>query len=323
MAAEEPRRNPVAQWVLSAFTENASLKIASLLIAMALFAITRGAGTVQRTLELGVLARLPPPGARRVLLTDLPDKIRVTVRGSPALVANLRADALGPVQVDLSDGRSPSVRFDGALFQLPAGVTLQQVQPSSLQLSWDSFSQREVAVTPQLRGAPSVGTRLAGEPSVTPAVVQLSGASLYVEAVSSVRTEEIDITGLGAGTHERRVTIHPPNTQVQFGFLGAARVRFTIEQEIEEHRFDRVTVTAEGSAQATLRPSVVSVILRGPPPVLRAIEPSQLVPTVDVGEAGPAARGTVRTPVQVLRLPEHTSLVRVEPPDVLVVYSGR
>ncbi len=324
MAIEERARGTVVgRWLLDVVTENLGLKLVSLLIAMALFGITRGAGTVQRTVEVGVLARLPAPGTRRVLLTDLPDKIRVTVRGTPSLVGGLRTDTLGPVQIDLSDGRRPSVNFDGALFQLPAGVQLQLVQPASLPLTWDSLRERDVAVSPQLRGTPAAGTRLLGEPVVVPASVQVSGPSLYVDVVNTVRTDEVDITGLGAGTHERRVALNAPREHVQYSFLGAARVRFTIEQEVEERRFERVALTPEGSAQVTLRPAMVSVVLRGAPTQLRAVEAAQVVPTVDVGEAGPAARGTVRASVQVLRLPQGVSLLRVEPSDVLVVYGAR
>ncbi|MEI8257186.1 MAG: hypothetical protein WCJ30_16050, partial [Deltaproteobacteria bacterium] len=51
-----------------ALTQNVGLKLASILIALALFGMVRGAGNVQRSMEVSLLARLPSSSAGRVLL---------------------------------------------------------------------------------------------------------------------------------------------------------------------------------------------------------------------------------------------------------------
>jgi hypothetical protein len=315
---EPPHRAPIAGWFLSVAAENLGLKVTSLIIAMALFGLVRGAGSVQRSLEVSLLARLPPPAARRVLLTDLPDKVRVTVGGSPSLVANLRPDELGPVQIDLSDGRLPSVLLDSTLFNVPAGVQIVQVQPSSLQLTWDALVERDVPVRPELVGVPEAGTRLASSVELIPPTIRISGAALYVEALPAVRTDVIDITGLPPGRYERRVALDPPRRHVRYEFAGGVRVVFTIEREIAERRFDHLAVTPLGSARVMFRPPSVSVVVQGRAAVVGSVEASQIVPTAQVGD-GSSLRGPARLGVEVSQLPSGISSVSVEPPEVIAI----
>jgi hypothetical protein len=312
------RRSAAVQWLVSAVTENVGLKLTALLIALALFGMVRGAGNVQRSMEVSLLARLPAPTAGRVLLTDLPERVRVTVRGAPSVVGGLRADDLGPVQVDLSDGRRPSVILDSSLFQVPGGVQIVSVQPSSLQLTWDAMVERDVPIRADLTGSPEDGTHLAGQPEVQPARVHVSGPGLYVEPLAAVRTDPIDISSLSPGRYERRVALNPPRPHVHYDLTGGVRVSLSIEREIVERRFDRVPITPVGGGHVELRPPVATIVVRGEPGVVNVLDAAQLVPTVEVGDAS-LLRSSTRMPTHLGALPPGVSLVSIEPTDIIVV----
>jgi hypothetical protein len=311
------RRSPLAQRLVTAVTENFGLKLTSLLIAMAVFGMVRGAGNVQRAVEVSLLERMPPTTAHRVLLTELPTKVRVTLRGSPAMVSGVRSEDLGPIQIDLSDGRRSSVMLDASGLQIPAGVQVVSVQPSELSLAWDALVERDVPLRPELTGAPAPGTRLAGPPEVQPPSVHVAGASLYVDSLAAVHTDPVDITGLGTGHYERRVAIDPPRHSLHYSLEGGARVSFTLEQEISERRFERVPITPVGRGSVALRPPVATVVLRGAPQALAAIDVAEIVPTVELGE-GPAPRSGSRVTVQLPHVPAGATLVSIEPTDVIV-----
>ncbi len=299
-------------------TQNLGLKIASILIALALFGMVRGAGNVQRSMEVSLLARLPATGAGRVLLTDLPERVRVTVRGGPSVVGRLRADDLGPIQIDLSDGHRPSVPIDTSLFEVPGGVQILAVQPSYLQLTWDAVIERDVPIRAEVSGVLEPGTDLAGPPEVVPPRVHVIGPALYVEPLTTVRTDSVDLVGLAPGRYDRRIALEPPRSHVRYDLTGGVRVVFTIVRQIVERRFERVPITAVGAAHVELRPALAIVTIRGVPAVVNGLEASQIVPTTDVGDA-PVARGTVRAPVLVGALPTGVTLVSVEPTEVVVV----
>jgi hypothetical protein len=312
------RRPEWVDWIVGAATENIGLKLASLLIALALFGMVRGAGNVQRSMEVSLLARLPASTAGRVLLTDLPERVRVTVRGAPSVVGGLRSDDLGPVQVDLSDGRSPSVILDSRLFQVPGGVQIVTIQPSSLQLTWDAIVDRDIPIRADLTGTPETGTHLTNPPDIIPPRVHVSGPGLYVDPLGAVRTDPIDITGLASGHYERRVALVSPRPHVRYDQAGGVRVVFDIERQIIERRFDRVTITPVGGGRVELRPSLATVIVRGEPGVVNALDAAQLIPTVEIGDAALLRTGT-RMPLHVGELPAGVTLVSAEPTDVIVL----
>lgn len=313
-----PRRSPPVQWLASAVTENLGLKLTSLLIALALFGMVRGAGNVQRSMEVSLLARLPPSSAGRVLLTDLPEKVRVTVRGTPSIVGGLRADDLGPVQIDLSDGRRPSVILDSSLFQVPGGVQIVALQPQSLQLTWDAMVERNVPIRADVSGAPAPGTHLAAPPEIVPPRVHVSGPGLYVEPLVAVGTDVVDITGLQPGRYERRVALDPPRPHVRYDLAGGVRAVFTVENEVVERQFERVPITPVGGGRVELRPPLATVVVRGVPNVISSLDAAQVVPTVEIGDAT-LLRGTTRIPLRVANLPAGVSLVSIEPTEVIVV----
>ncbi len=312
------RRAEWMQWIASAISENVGLKLASLLISLALFGMVRGAGNVQRSMEVSLLARLPASTSGRVLLTDLPERVRVTVRGAPSVVGGLRSDDLGPVQIDLSDGRRPSVILDGSLFQVPGAVQIVSVQPSSLQLTWDAMVERDVTIRAEILGTTESGTHLATPVEITPARVHVGGPGLYVDPITAVRTDAIDVTGLPAGHYERRVALASPRPHVRFDQTGGVRVVFNVVREIVERRFERVPVTPVGGGRVELRPSLATITVRGEPQLVNAIDPAQIVPVVEVGDAALIRTGT-RMPLLAGSLPAGVSLVAVEPTEVIVL----
>jgi hypothetical protein len=300
-----------------ASVENLGLKITSVLIAMALYGVVRGAGTVERALEVNLLVRPPPTDVRRVLMTDLPDRVRVVVKGPPTLVNAIRPESIGGVEVNVSDGHIAVARIDTATLQLPAGVTITSLQPSSLQLAWEDLVERDVGVRVETVGRTAPGTRLAAAIEAIPSRVHVTGPALYVDGLSAVRTEAIDITGLEAGQHTRRVALELPRSRVHYVGVTSVRVAITVERDLIERRLEHLEVTVVGSQRVTLRPSVVTIRVRGLAEPVAAIDPTLIVPTVDVSEEVVSRREAVRLPVRAGHLPAGIELVAIEPPEVI------
>ena len=308
----------IGHWWIEALTDNVGLKLTSIAIAVVLFGAVRGAGTVQRTIEVSLLARLPATAAGRVLVSELPESVRLTVRGAPTLVGGLRSDSLGPVQLDLSDGRRASASIDPSLFLLPAGVTIVSVQPSSVPLSWDALVVRDLAVRARFEGAAVAGARLVGEPHTTPGRIAYAGAAEELNGIEEVATEAISINGLGPGRYDRRVALVLPGPHTRSETTGMVHVLFTVEREVIERRFERVPVTIVGMPRAEARPPAVNVILRGGPERVSEILPSQIVATVDASALA-VVHGPVRGSVQLSYVPSECSIVSIEPSEVVVV----
>lgn len=307
----------MSRWTPSvgAMGENLGLKLVSLVIAVGLFAFVRGSGTVQRSLDVPLLAMLPVAGdGRPVLLSSLPDKVRVSVRGASSVVGALRAEEVGPVQVDLRAGRRASVRLTPDMLRLPAGASFASIEPAELTLHWDVGVARQLPVRATIVGSLPPRARVITL-DVEPARLRVRGPALYVEPMVAVHTEPVDTTGLGAGRYERRIALEAPRAGVEYESGSGVRVTFEIVPTVGERRFNAAAVAALGTARVRLRPPVVDVVVRGDPEVIERLAASQVVPFVD---PGPTPRGTRPVPVQLRPLPAGLN-ARTEPAEVLAV----
>lgn len=308
----------MSRWTrtLDLFGENLGLKLVSVVISVGLFAFVRGSGTVQRSVDLPLVAMLPEAGdGRPVLLSTLPEKVRLSVRGTSSVVSGLRADEIGPVQIDLRAGRRGLVRLSSEMVRLPAGSEFLSITPAELTLQWDVTVTHVLPIRAAVVGSLPPRARVDGV-EVEPARLRVRGPALYVDPMVSVHTESIDTTGLAPGRYERRIALEPPRAGVEYESAAGVRVTFEIVPTVGERRFPAVPVVVLGGGRLRLRPPVVDVVVQGDPDAVEALTAAQVVPVVEAVTA--PERGPHPLAVQVRPLP-HALTARAEPAEVLSV----
>ncbi len=310
---EPPRSTRILRALRATATEHLGYKLLAFVLALLFFVNVKGAGVVTRTVEVPLTALLPPMGAGApVLLTPLPDSVRVVVRGPGSLLGALRGDQLGPIQLDLRDGRARRLLMEPDFVRLPRATTVVGFQPESLDLRWDAVVARVLSIRASLVGSPAPRTRL-GDVSVEPERTRVRGPATLVDPLEAIHTEPLDVTGLAAGRYERRVALESRHG-VELGWSGPARVGFEIVPLVAERRFTQLAVEVVGAGRATVRPPVVDVVVRGDPETVEALVPSQVVPFV--APDGDARGVPVR--VQVHPIPGRIASALPEPGDVVV-----
>lgn len=304
----------LGQRVKRVVMENLGLKLFSLLVSIALFTVVHGSEAGQRSLWVPVVASLPPEAAGKVLVGELPDRVKITLSGSRSVVNSI--NTVEPVQIDLT----PAPRyytFEPTLFGLPAGIDVQ-VEPSSLALDWEARLERKLQVRLQTTNAPDPTLELAGKPLVSPSRLLVKGPRSTVEALRELPTEPLSLAGLAAGTHRIRVPLLglPRNVAMVGG--AEVMVEITLEPRREQRRLRRLTVAALGaSGPATIRPQHVDVIVAAPERYLDELDPEHVVPIVELPDGAPEGQA-VSLQVTLRGLDENVRLVRVEPSEVLV-----
>jgi YbbR domain-containing protein len=299
------------------FLDNLGLKVVSLATALAIFWLVRGAEEAQRAVFVDVVAVTPPATSDRMLTSDLPAKVRVTLRGSRSILNALRADDIPPVQVDLSSTTASLYYFDPEAFEVPGGTEIVQIAPPTLPLSWAERATQTVPIVAAIEGSPDSGLMIAGTPLVRPASVNLTGPAPDLAAIERVMTEPVAVGGLPAGRYERRVTITRLPSHVDVIGERTVTVSFELQPEVAERSVPRLEIAVVGGLVREIRPSRVRVTLRGPPRVLDAMDAPSIVPFVDVSGLAEGAV-TQAVPVRVRGIPDGVELVRVEPEDALV-----
>jgi len=299
-------------------TENVALKLIAVAAAVLLFSLVHGAGDLQSGVWVNVVTLPPPSSARKLLLTELPDRVRLTVRGRRALVQGLGREPLEPVQIDLRDTERSYVAFEAEQFDLPAGVRVVQINPPMLELQWADRAERRLPVVASLVGTAPEGLEVRGALRVSPAEITVVGPAEVVARLTEVNTEPVDLARYGAGAQDVRVPLAAAPEHVVFGDGTPLRVLFEIVPTLETRTLRRLTVAAVGAGPHTeVRPARVDVVLRGAPSLVSGLEADIVIPTVTAGDAGVVGGASMR-PVEVRGLPEGVEVVSVTPPEVLL-----
>lgn len=294
-----------------------ALKVVSIFVAIFLFAIVRGAQDAQRTFFVELTPLLPPEQSGQVLVSQVPQEVRVTLKGSESVLRTIQRDGIPAVHVDLRTTTGRYFYFDPSLFDLPPGVSVVQVFPASLRLSYAKRFEKRLEVAPRLVGESRRGLSVFTPLRLEPSQVRIRGPEARVNAIGVIHTEPIDIASLDVGVHKLDVPLEPLPEFVSYLDEPTVSIEIEIVPEVRERRLRRLNVAIVG-ASARVRPTKVNIILRGQPPALDGIEPEDIIPYVEVSGMSLIKGGAQPVAVKVRGVPLGVKVLAVEPPDVLV-----
>jgi hypothetical protein len=292
--------------------ENLNLKLLSLGSALVIYSVVHGSQDAQRSLLLGVVALTPPENANRELVTPIPAQIRVTVRGQRATLDDLHADDIGSVQIDLRSGNETRLTFEPSTIPVPPGLTVQQIDPPAIDLTWEDRIVRDVPVEVGIVGTAAEGFVVKAAPSAEPPSVRARGPESEVMVLQRARADAFNVTGLTAGKYTRQLAIDRPPGRVVYD-VHSVSASVEIGREVVERPFTRMAVAVLGHTNAKAQPAEVDARLACPPEVVRALRNEQIVPRVQVTSG--AEHGSEALLVQ---LSIDQCEVHVTPPTVVV-----
>ena len=273
----------IAATLKGAFTENLRLKFLSFGVALFFFALFHGAQDAQRSMEVNLVVFMPPDSADRVLMSPIPPTLRVTLRGSKSGLEDLHADDIGNVQVDIHDGNTKRITFDPSQIHVPPTVTVEQVDPPTIDLVWEDEIVRDVPIEVSVEGTPAAGFVVQGAPRAEPATLRVRGPKSETLVLQHVRSEALDVTGLTEGSYSRHLAIDKlPGRLTPDAASQSVLVTVEITREVVERPFVKLAVAVVGQSKAKTQPAEVDVRLVCPPEILRALRPEQVVPEANV-----------------------------------------
>jgi YbbR domain-containing protein len=295
---------------------NLSLKVASLLLALALWFVIAGEKSSERGLKAPLELQNFPQGFE--LTGDLLDSVDVRLRASPGIIHRLSAGDVS-AQIDLAGAEEGEriVHLSPQAIRVPFGVEVVKVTPSIVTLNFERTLQRSVPVRPRLLGRPALGYEVA-EMTSEPAEVRISGPKSRVQEIESAFTEPVSVEGAQANVVDS-VTIGVDDPMLRL--LGSSRARVTARvREVQERRaFERLEVDTRGG-EAQVRPATVRVTVEGPASLVRRLRREDVHPFVSVGE-GVGLAGKLKVTVDLGQ--EGLNVVASEPAEVTVRHLPR
>ena len=282
-------KDRIREQIRAAFFENLGLKALSLGVAIALYAFIHGADNDLRTLPINVVAAMPPPSANRQLLTQLPNEVSITLRGSRTQLDTLRTDDLGSIRLDLKSGRESTIELDPdtipSMINIPVGLAVEQVIPSQIKVRWDDVVSRQIPVQVARAGDPAPGFQMKGTIVIEPTEVTAKGPRSVVDVMQFAQSARFDVSALTDGTYRRPLPLDKPPNLVTFD---PESVIATVEigRELVTKQFPRLKIEVIGAPRATTNPATVTVIVTGTAADVNALLPEAIVPRVEPKSAG-------------------------------------
>ncbi len=299
-------------------TSDMPLKLLSLFIALILFSFVNGTRDEQRSVLVDVAPILPKSSSRKILISDLPEKVKITLQGSRWVLNSVLREGIDPVEIDLANIRHRYFYFDKQAIEVPAGARVVQIEPGSIPLTWADQEEREIAVVPKFTGPPLNGCRIASDVAVEPAKILARGPQFEVEGLRRIETLPIDVRTWGLGRHVERVQLARPTPHVS---LDSTWVQVTAEviEPLEESALHEMPISVSrgvNRSRLMIQPGAVSFAVRGTPSALKAVHLKVPIPHVDITSAKPGDRVSI----QFRDVPAGAEVVRVSPAQIEVVY---
>lgn len=288
---------------------NFGTKVLSIGLAALLWGLVAGQREAERSLRVPLEYRNIPPELE--LLGEPASLVDVRVRGSSGVLGELRGADLVAV-LDLRTAR-PGRRLFHLLpddIAVPAGVKVLQATPSTLPLTFEASAVRTVPVVPDLDGDPARGF-VVGRVTTEPATVEVVGPISAVQKITEATTEPVDITG-ATGPVRDSVTIGVLDTIARLRNPQIGVVTIEVGPAPIERTLERVAVGLHGLAagrKATLTPSTVSAVVRGPGTAVSALTAHGIELYADLSGLNP---GRYNLPVR-YQPSRDVTITRVEP----------
>ncbi|MDH5490896.1 MAG: CdaR family protein [Myxococcales bacterium] len=315
-------RRSLGERLKAAFTQNVGMKLFSILLSVIIFSAVHGAEQAQRSVWVDVVALTPPPGSGKILVSELPERVRLMISGNRSTVNSVLPGTLPPVQIDLREGSLSRYSFFDQEFNLPVGVSITMIDPASFELDWAERVDRRIPIEPILDGEAGLGLVLARPAVVDPGNILVSGPVTEVGPIRTVSTQPVDLSDYGVGRHVVRVGLTRPPPHARYEDEVPVRVTLDIVADVAERRLEGLRIEPVGRGGAvTLRPETVDVLLRGAPARVDLLSPDRLVPFVRIDTLPEA--GTFSLRVELRGVPDQVEVLAVDPAEILVTRQPR
>ena len=313
-----PRRESFGTQIKNAFTANIPVKFLALAISIVLFAIVHGAGDAQRVVWVDVVATLPAASSGHILVSEVPDRVKVVLTGRRAVINALNHEPLPPIQIDLRDTTRRLYTFEPSMMDVPAGLEVVQVSPPVVTLRYDASVEVRLSVSASFVGTAKTGLELKTPVQIEPATVIATGPESEIARVHQIATEPIDLSDFAQGVHNRQVALERQATHISFRDIESVRVAFELAPKMDERLLRKLPITVTGGMiSGDPKPARADVRLRGPDTLMRNLDEDQILLTVDATGLV-ASSGSVFRRVIVRGLPNGVEASQILPPEVLV-----
>jgi len=177
------------------FTTNLEIKLASILLATALWFFVMLSGRSEITMDIPIVFTNLPS---MLEIVDSPPKISISLEGQERIIRNVNPSDVNAT-VDLSkikEGRS-FLTLSRDNINIPPTLVVTNIDPETISLKIEAHLKKSVTVKPYVVGLPEKGFVIT-EITVEPETIELEGPQSIIKKIRTVKTTPIDISGINS-----------------------------------------------------------------------------------------------------------------------------
>lgn len=175
------------------FTTNLWLKVASLVLAVAMWFFVMLSGRSVITIDVPLIFTNLSSG---FVAVDYPKAVNISLEGQKGVIQSLRQNEIQAV-IDLHDVKPGKSFFTLSKddIKIPKTLIVREIDPETVSLTIEEQLRKTVKVKPAVIGLPEKGFEIV-EISVEPSTLELEGPKSMVRKIYTIKTEPIDINGI-------------------------------------------------------------------------------------------------------------------------------
>jgi hypothetical protein len=200
------------------FLENLGLKLAAVLLSVALWFFATSRGQSEISIDVPLVFRNIPSGLE--MIDNNIKTISLNIKGQERPIKNIKLSDIG-VYIDLSKAKKGKsiyyVTRDN--IKLPHGITVLNINPSSVKVIIEDTITKTVKVRPVIIGEPEKGYYVKSV-EVAPQIVVIEGIRSQVRKFNTIKTESLDITGSNeTSTQELKLDLTGKNIRTKINVI--------------------------------------------------------------------------------------------------------
>ena len=209
---------------------------------------------------LDVVALLPPPGSGKMLISELPAQVKVTLRGSRSqaeqpVARRAVADPDRPARLPKGDASTAITTSTRRRSTSAATCSVTEISPAMVPLTWAEAGERRVPVQVAARRRARQAAQTAQATSRSTRATSRCAAREALRALNTVSTEPVSLVGLEIGEHTA-----PRAARAAAGARGVRRGQrgrgaLVVDQRSPSARFRRLEVGALGEGASSCGPT--------------------------------------------------------------------
>ncbi len=280
--------NPItAAWSNLRPFDNLPLKLVSLALALGLWSVVPDADVPHIVSDVPIRLQSIPPDLALLDTSSL--TVEVTVRGMPARTRDLTPGQLSP-RIDMFGATLGDnvITLSAGDIDNPFGVSVERIDPPMLRIQLDERVRADLPVNAVVEGSPADGFEISDK-IVEPTLISVTGPASRVAQLASVSTEIVNVAGRREPiTRELAVLTDDPLVAVEQGTNVVMTI--VITEAAVPRQLDGITVTILADQyRVVVNPGEIGLVLRGPPSVLDALGPEDVIARLDATELAPRA----------------------------------